>query len=323
MYYFIYGLLFLLSLIPFTVMYGLSNIISWMMFHVFRYRKDVVLQNLSIVFPEKSDAERNVIAKAFYRNLIDTFLESIKLISMPDRKLEKRISVRNIEACNQLIAQGVNVQFHSGHQFNWEYANLAFAKNVQGSFLGVYMPIKNKVLNNIFLKIRGRYHTVLIPVPEFKEAFKELSEQPYSLALVSDQNPGKPMNGHWLNFFGKPTPFVAGPDKGARLKGTAVVFVKFIKERRRGYYTYETTVVTRDASDMREGELTLRFRDFLENAIREQPDNYLWSHRRWRRQYKPEYEKRWIETTPPPIQTSGIKTPPPDSGAETPDYTST
>lgn len=323
MYYIVYGLLYILSLIPFTVMYGLSNVITWLMFYVFRYRKDVVLNNLQIAFPDRSEPDRKKIALAFYRNLIDTFLESIKLISISNAQLEKRIQVRNMDACNRLIEAGKNVQFHSGHQFNWEYANLAFSKNVQGTFLGVYMPIKNKVLNTIFLKIRSRYNTTLIPVPEFKESFKQFSEQPYSLALVSDQNPGKPMNGHWLNFFGKPTPFVAGPDKGARLKGTAVVFVKFIKEKKRGFYTYEAAVITDNASDMREGELTLRFRDFLEEAIREQPDNYLWSHRRWRRQYKPEYEKRWIESVPPPIPNTGITTPPPDSDAGIPDYTST
>lgn len=303
MYYIVYALLYLVSLIPFTVMYGLSNGIAWLMFNVFRYRKDVVLNNLRIAFPEKSASDRKKIAIAFYRNLIDTFLESIKLISMSNQQLEKRINVSNMEACNQLIREGKNVQFHSGHQFNWEYANLAFSKNIEGTFLGVYMPIKNKVLDRLFLKIRSRYHTTLIPVPEFKDTFKQFSEKPYSLALVSDQNPGKPMNGHWLKFFGKPTPFVAGPDKGARLKGTAVVFVKFVKGRKRGYYTYKATVVTENASDMREGELTLRFRDFLEDAIREHPDNYLWSHRRWRRQYKPEYEKRWIEPVPPPIPT--------------------
>ncbi|HRN91494.1 MAG TPA: lipid A biosynthesis acyltransferase [Ferruginibacter sp.] len=303
MYYIVYALLYLVSLIPFTVMYGLSNGIAWLMFNVFSYRKDVVLNNLRIAFPEKSTSDRKKIAIAFYRNLIDTFLESIKLISMSNQQLEKRINVSNMEACNQLIREGKNVQFHSGHQFNWEYANLAFSKNIEGTFLGVYMPIKNKVLDRLFLKIRSRYHTTLIPVPEFKDTFKQFSEKPYSLALVSDQNPGKPMNGHWLNFFGKPTPFVAGPDKGARLKGTAVVFVKFVKGHKRGYYTYKATVVTENASDMREGELTLRFRDFLEDAIREHPDNYLWSHRRWRRKYKPEYEKRWIEPVPPPIPT--------------------
>lgn len=300
MYFVTYGFLYLFSLLPFWIIYSLSNGIAWLLFKVFRYRKDVVLHNLQIAFPDKSQNERNKIAYKFYKNLTDTFLESIKLITISDENLNKRMLLDASE-CHKLFAEGKNVQLHSGHQFNWEYGNLVFANNLMGPFLGVYMPIKNKVLNKIFYKIRSRYNTTLIPVPAFADAFKELSVHQYNLALVADQNPGKPIKGHWLNFFGRPTPFVAGPDKGARANGTAVVFVKFKKLAKRGFYKFEAEVITENASDMREGELTMRFRDFLEQAIREQPDNYLWSHRRWRRQFKPEYEKRWIDAAPPPI----------------------
>lgn len=262
------------------------------------YRKKIVLQNLKIAFPEKTDAARVKIAAQFYRNLIDTFLESVKLLSLSTKEIEKRVRM-DATVCNEIAAKGLSIQFHSGHQFNWEYGNMIYSKNIVAPFVGIYMPIANKAVNKLFLKIRSRFNTVLISVPEFKSAFKEFSKERYTLGLLADQN-AKSTKAYWLNFFGKPAPFVPGPDKGARVNGTAVIFVKSYKGAKRGYYHYKADVITEDASNMPEGELTRLFREYMEDAITEQPDNYLWSHKRWRKRYVKEFERRWVDTAPPP-----------------------
>lgn len=298
MYYILYSILYLFSLLPFPVIYLLSDGIAFLLFKVFKYRRDVVLNNLKIAFPEKTDAERIKIAARFYRNLTDTFLESAKLLSLSEKEIEKRVKLDETIP-NALAEKGISIQFHTGHQFNWEYGNMIFSKKVTAPFIGIYMPITNKAVNKLFLKLRGRFKNVLVAVPEFNTVFRELSKSRYTLGLIADQN-ASPQKAHWLNFFGKPAPFVAGPDKGARKNGTAVIFLRSYKEPKRGFYRYHVDLITDNASNLSDGELTRMFRDYMEAAIREQPDNYLWSHKRWRRTYTAEYERRWVDTTPPP-----------------------
>ena len=262
------------------------------------YRKEIVFYNLAIAFPEKTHEERKKIAKQFYKNLIDTLIETIKLLSISEKEFNKRALI-DLDECNALGRKGLNIQFQSGHQMNWEYINWAVAKKLEIPFVGVYMKISNKALDRLFYKQREKFGTVLVAAQEFKARMHKVFSSQYSLALAADQNPGSPEHAYWLYFFSKPAPFVTGPDKGARRNRSAVVFVKFIKVKR-GYYKFETKLITEDASTLKEGELTLLYRDFLEETIREHPDNYLWSHRRWKWEYSQEFEKRWIDEVSAP-----------------------
>ena len=298
MYYIIYGLIYFISLLPFFILYGISDFAYFMLYRVIRYRKDTVRRNLSIAFPEKSELERKKIAGQFYKNLVDTFIETIKMQSISEKEFNKR-AVINLDECNELGRKGLNIQFQSGHQMNWEYVNWVTAKKLEIPFVGVYMKITNRALDRIFYNMRQKFGTVLVAATEFRNRMHKVFDKQYSLALAADQNPGNPNNTYWLNFFNVPTAFVTGPDKGARRNNTAVVFVKFIKIKR-GYYTFEPIVITENASSLEEGELTRLYRDFLEDTIREHPDNYLWSHQRWKWEYKKKYEKKWIDDVPAP-----------------------
>jgi KDO2-lipid IV(A) lauroyltransferase len=298
MYYIIYPILYLLSLLPFFILYGISDFFYLIVYYVAGYRKKIVFANLDIAFPEKTESEKTLIAKMFYKNLIDTFIETIKLISTSEKQFEKRASM-DFSAIKDLIDKGKNVQMHSGHQMNWEYANWVVASQVSIPWVGIYMRIKNKAIDRIFFKIRNREKTVLVAAQEFKSRAHICFKEQYTLGLAADQNPGVPSTAYWLNFFGHPTPFVTGPDKGARKNNTAVVFVRFVKTKR-GIYRFDSKVITENGAELEEGELTLMYRDFLEETIRKNPDNYLWSHRRWKWEYKEEYKSRWIDKNPPP-----------------------
>lgn len=298
MYYIIYGPLYLLSLLPFFILYAISDFVYFIIYRIAGYRKKVVFANLSIAFPEKTAAEREKIAKQFYKNLIDTFIETVKMLSISEKEFNKR-AVVNLDECNALAKRGINIQFQSGHQMNWEYVNWAVVKKVEIPFVGIYMKLANKALEKIFYDMREKFGTVLVAATEFRTRMHQVFKEQYSLALAADQNPGSPEHGYWLNFFNKPAPFVTGPDKGARRSNSAVVFVKFVKVKR-GYYRFEPTIITENAGTLQEGELTLLYRDFLEATVREHPDNYLWSHRRWKWDYKKQYEKRWIDKSPAP-----------------------
>ena len=287
MYYIIYPLLWLISLLPFRVLYVFSDAIYFLVFHVFAYRKAVVLSNLRIAFPNKTEAERIVIAKQFYHNMIDTFVESIKCITLSKKQALQRSSA-NFEVLDQALSFGKPVYAFGCHQFNWEYVNILFPLHLNVPFIGVYMPIANRAFDRIFYDFRKRYGTVLVPATQFKNQREELLKGQYVLALAADQNPGHPANAYWMQFFGKPAPFVTGPAKGA-IKSDAIVVMAEMQRLKRGHYHFAMRILTESANSFEPAQLAALYRNELERVIRQDPANYLWSHRRWKYEWKAEY----------------------------------
>lgn len=293
MYYLLYGLLYLISLLPFWFLYFLSDILFLLLYYVIDYRRKVVMNNLQIAFPEKTEEERIEIAKKFYHNLIDYFFESIKLMTISDKEFYKRCS-GNFDEINKIAATGKSIQLHSGHQFNWELANRIYSQKLSIPFVLLYMPLTNKPLDKIFKNIRLKHGTVLIDATNYRKEMLGIYKTQHALALVADQSPPHPTTGFWINFFSKPSPFLYTPEKSAQRNNVPVGFANF-KKIKRGYYTFETTIITMNAAETGKGELTRKYRDFLQQQITEQPDNYLWSHRRWKFDYKDEYQKLWVD----------------------------
>lgn len=292
MYYVIYGIFYLLSLLPWGVIYLFSDFAYFVLYYVFGYRKQVVLGNLQTAFPEKTEAERKRIAKQFYRQFTDNFIEVIKLMSISKEELQKRFD-GNFEVLNNLYSTGVNVQLHLGHFFNWEFANLSASSRSPYPFLVVYMPVKNKVFNKLFYHIRRRFGSYLISAENFRNDFGPYSKGRYVLVLVGDQNPGNPDEAYWSPFFGKLTPIVKGPEKGAKINRTAVVMCKFYPVKR-GYYKIHFELLTMQARTTPDGEITKKMLAFIEDAIREHPATYLWSHRRWKWQFDEEKHRKLV-----------------------------
>jgi KDO2-lipid IV(A) lauroyltransferase len=294
MYYFFYGLLWLVSLLPMRVLYFLSDGIYGLLYYVFSYRKDVVMGNLLIAFPDRTQAERIKIAKKFYHNFIDSFVEVIKLVSASEAFLQKRFTV-DTGGLDELYRSGKSCQMHLGHTFNWEWGQLVLSRLTQYRILVVYMPITNAIFERLFYKLRTRSGNVFLPATTMREAIGPYLESQYLLGLVADQNPGNPSTSYWVNFFGRPTPFVSGPEKGARAAGLPVVFA-CIEKPRRGYYKATVSLGTQDASLLPAGELTRQYVRYLETVIRKNPDMWLWSHRRWKHAWKEEYADMWADT---------------------------
>ncbi len=287
LYYIVYGILYAFSLLPLRVLYLFSDLAAFTLHRISKYRRDVILNNLAVAFPEKTKEEKEKIAKGFYKNFTDTFIESIKIISISKKELLKR-SQCDVDLLNHLIEKGENIHIMVGHQFNWEFANLVYAMYLKAPFVGIYMPVNNEIFDKIFYKIRERYGTILISAKEFKNKMHGVFSKQYILALAADQNPGVPANAFWLEFFSKPAPFVTGPGKGAVKNNTAVVFVAFEKVKR-GHYSFRAIPITENGAGHTPQELTLMYKDILEEVIRKDPSNYLWSHRRWRHEWKEGY----------------------------------
>lgn len=287
MYYIVYGSLYLVSLLPLRVLYVISDFTCFILYHVVGYRKKVVFSNLKQAFPGRSEIERKKIAKKFYRNFTDNFIEFIKLFSASPTYIKKHFN-GDYSIPLQLSDKGKRCQSMLAHNFNWEWGCLAVALNVKHLFLVIYMPISNKIVDKIFMKVRSKTGGVMLPATNMRNAIIPYRNSTYMLALVADQNPGHPANAFWFNFFGKPTPFVRAPESGARRGNIPVLFVRIIKERR-GYYKIFFEMLEENPATLKEGELTKKYVDHLERFISEYPEMWLWSHRRWKWDWKEGY----------------------------------
>jgi KDO2-lipid IV(A) lauroyltransferase len=241
------------------------------------------MQNLQTAFPNKSEKERIRIAKNFYHLFIDTFIETIKLISISKKEFLKRCEF-DPSLIHELSTKDQSIQLHSGHFFNYEFMNLAMSLHCNNNFLGVYAPVSNKAMDKIIFRMRSKFGTILIPNDEFKNNFSKYSQQPYTIGLIADQNPSNPHKALWTDFFGKKTAFVRGPEVGSRGNNTAVVMV-YIYPKKRGYYKIETELLTTTPKELPNGFITKKLINYIEQKVQIHPSNYLWSHRRWKHIY--------------------------------------
>lgn len=287
MYYVLFSFLYLISLLPLFILYRLSDLAYVILYHITGYRKKVVLHNLSIAFPDKTEKEKIKIAKQFYKNFCDTFIETIKFISASKKFFQKRFT-GNYDVIENLYATGKSIQIHLGHNFNWELANMVVPSYLSYKVLAVYLPIKNKAVDRLFRYLRSRNGSCLIATTNFANDFEPHRQTQYAMGLIADQNPSNPYNAYWIPFFGRPTPFLRGPEKGARRNNLPVVFCYFTKKKR-GYYVGHAELATTDPMALEEGALTKMYAAYLQKVMTAHPEMWLWSHRRWKFSWKEEY----------------------------------
>ena len=304
MYYPLYGLIYLISLLPMFVLYGMSDLAAFLLCYVIRYRRQVIIENLARAFPEKTAAERQKILRMFYHHFADSLIETLKMLSASEAFIRRHFVVDNPGIYEQYYQQGKKGQLHLGHIFNWEFANMALPLETAYRFIVIYMPITNKIFNRLFTRLRSRTGTVLVSATQTRKDMLRYRNDQYLLTLVADQVPGGPEIGYWLDFFGYPAPFVRSPERGARA-GNVPVFFAYIYRIKRGYYRATVSLACEEPAGLPEGELTRRYVKFMEDSIRRDPPNYLWSHKRWKYPYQDAYRKNWIGTNPPPSKGLG------------------
>jgi len=283
MYYIVFPIVYCISLLPWRILYIISDALYFLAYYIIKYRRKVVYNNLLIAFPEKSPKERVKIEKEFYHHLIDSFVETVKLISISRKDFDKHCIV-DATAVNNLYASGKNVQILAGHFFNWEFLNLGMSANINYPFIGVYMNISSKTVSRILIPMRKKFGTILIPASEFRTQFNNYTKNTYAIGLIADQNPPVPERAVWLPFFGKMTAFHNGPEKGAIRMNTAIAMLDIYKIKR-GYYKINLSILTTEPKTLPEGAITKALIANIEKTIKENPANYLWSHRRWKHVY--------------------------------------
>jgi len=282
-------------------LYGIADIIFLVMFYLIGYRKEVVMTNLQHSFPNKTEAELKSIRRRFFRNFIDNWIETIKLLSISKKALNKRVS-GNFEIFDALHKTSVSVQANLGHFFNWEIMTLHAGINQPYTFLTVYLPQSSKLFDRLLIHIRGRWGNPLLPSNDIARSLIPWRKKQYLLALGADQSPASGDNGYWLYFMNRPAIFPKGPEKFARSQNIPVVMLTTTRPKR-GHYHFDFFLLSPDPKSLPEGELIRQYVSHLEENLRTNPDGYLWSHKRWKHQWKPTYENLWVDTKPSPTQT--------------------
>lgn len=280
MYYLLLLILYPLSLLPLFMLYGLSDGVFVLLYYVIGYRRKIVADNIAHAFPEKTTAERQKIARRFYRSFCDQWIETLKLLSMSRRALERRMT-SNWEIFRELDAEGKNAYVLLGHTFNWEWGNVASQYQAQQQFAGIYLPLENKAFDRLMRYIRTRSGSELISMKNIKGDLPRVQRVRHIIGMIADQNPSVVEVAAWLPFMHREAPFFRGPEQMARRAKGAVVFAG-IRKLRRGHYRLSLEKYCDDASQTAAGEITQAYVAFMERQLRAQPENWLWSHRRWK-----------------------------------------
>ena len=281
-YILLYPFLWLISILPFRLLYIISDLIYFLIYHIFGYRKKVVNSNLHLAFPDKTDDEIKTIRKKFYHHLCDMLLESIKSITISEAEMKKRYVFKNVEAVHKLEKENKSIVLFMGHYASWEWVFI-LQKHVNHIGYAVYKQLSNKYFDALVKRIRAKYNSYLITT---KETFPTLiqAKQDNQLTLngfVFDQSPKLDKAIHWQNFMGKKVPVHVGAEILAKRLDMATLFLK-VKKIKRGYYEATIMDIIKDPKSIEDFKITDTYLKHVEEEILEAPEFYLWTHKRWK-----------------------------------------
>ncbi|MGV8879991.1 MAG: lysophospholipid acyltransferase family protein [Sphingobacteriaceae bacterium] len=277
--------LYLVSLLPFTILYLLADFIYVFLYHLTGYRRKTIRKNLRNSFPEKSLAECRAIEKKYYAYLADLMVESIKTISIGEKELRKHFQILNPELLESYFDQGKSILGVLGHYGNWEMAALITGFVTDKKRLIIYKPLNNPVFDAFFKHTRSRFGTTLIPMKSTMRTLAAYRNEPKITVFVSDQTPVRHETQYFTQFLNQPTAVFLGIEKMAKMTNDPIVFCD-IKVVKRGHYTCTFVPLVLNPQETATHEITDIHVRYLEEVIRREPQYWLWSHKRWK--FKPE-----------------------------------
>lgn len=279
------GALWLLALMPLRLMYVLSDIACFILYKVVKYRVDVVRKNLTMAFPEKSEKDRRIIERNFYKHLCDIFVETAKLAHISDAEMDRRVKIEGIHLVNDALARGKSVVLMLGHFGNWEWVTYSARKMTPGAITGeIYHPLHDKVMDKVMLDLRSRFGTENIPMDGAIRRLLQIHREGnlFVCGFISDQRPLTQALKHWTEFMGLDTAYVSGGEAIGTKVGAEFIYVEMRPERRGHYHMILSRL--QPLPDNKENPYTRAFLKALEESIRRNPAYWLWSHNRWRHQ---------------------------------------
>jgi KDO2-lipid IV(A) lauroyltransferase len=268
-------------MLPFPVLYALSSFLYFILYHLVGYRKKVVRNNLKNAFPDKTDAWRLDVERKFYRHLTDMILETFKGMSMGREELMKRLKNASQELYDKAHEEGRSSIIIMSHTGNWEWVCMSAQLHAQQKAQCIYKQLKNPFFEKLMLGIRSKFGTMPIPMEQTLRVLASQHNITTATAFMGDQNPSNGKNAYWTNFLNQDTAFMWGTEKIARKTNQEVWYMQ-IRKIKRGYYEAHTRLLCANSAETQEGEITEMLARATEEDILTQPENWLWSHRRWK-----------------------------------------
>jgi Kdo2-lipid IVA lauroyltransferase/acyltransferase len=278
----LFGLMWLLALLPLRILYIFSDVLYYKLYYLFRYRRKVVRSNLMNSFPDKDAAWIKATEKKYYRHLADLVIEFIKIRHITREQITKRMRIINPDILQTLYSQQKSIFVAIGHCGNWEWLGQKMA-NVEGHRpFAIFKPLTNPYFDKYMRNLRVRFHAPNLI--EFKKTYRIILQNIHTvnaIIIAADQTPTRNEINYWTNFLNQDTPFFLGIEKMSKSLDYAVLFFDMTRIRR-GYYEIEIKPVTISPRDTKPFEITEKYVSLLEEAIHNNPSNWLWSHRRWK-----------------------------------------
>jgi KDO2-lipid IV(A) lauroyltransferase len=281
-YYLALPFIYLLSLLPFPILYLVSDGLYVLLYYIIGYRKEVVLQNLRNSFPDKSDAEIKKIRKGFYHYLCDLTLETFKTLTISKSAMLKHCSFQpeTLKLFNKLAEENKSIILVMGHWGNWEWAGNSCSLLFKHQLYVIYHPLSNKYFDGLIYRMRTRFGTKLIAM---KDTYRKMAAKKNELsatAFIADQTPS-PEGAFWTTFLNQETPIFKGTEKIAQRMNYPVIFGR-VKKIKRGYYEISAETLFEEPAKTEPNVISKSHTNALESDIIAQPEIWLWSHRRWK-----------------------------------------
>lgn len=296
LYNIIYGIFYLVSKLPYRALYVISDIANLVLYHIVRYRRDIVRRNITSAFPEKSLEECISIERGFYKWFCDYFVETVKLMSVSRQELLSRIEFRGIDKIEECFDRGQTCAGILGHYGNWELLSatgLVIKKHPEAVIGLIYHPLRSQLFDRLFINMRQSMGGVCVPKKDILRYLVSFRSQNLMnlFGYIADQAP-RYRNIHlWLPFLNHDTPVFTGAERITRKMNNAVFYID-VERPERGKYIYTFKLMTDKPGEMPEFEITKKFFVMLEQTIRREPRFYLWSHNRWKRT-REEFDKEF------------------------------
>lgn len=276
-------LLWLMSKLPFCILYLFADVIAFVAYRLIGYRRRIVHSNIIDSFPGRDKSECRKIEKDFYHSLADYFVETIKMRGMSKKQMRQHMRFENTQLIDKLLSEGKSIAIYCSHYGNWEWITSVseWCNTRNAKYSHVYQPLRNKWFDRFFLHIRNTF-SFSIPMKRVLRQFATWRSENtvFITGFLSDQRPRRSNQTYLIDFLGRQTEFIGGTEEVARKFNLAVLYFDTTRIKR-GYYSSIIRLITDDACKMSPGAITQAYAQNLETTIRRYPAAYLWSHNRW------------------------------------------
>ena len=279
-YYLVLPILYFISILPFWLLYRVSDFAFVVLYHLIGYRRKVVMTNLRNSFPEKSQKELNTIERKFYRYFCDLIVETLKTLTISPNTLRKRLVFKDLTVFKKYYEEERSIIIAMGHWGNWELGGSRFAIEPLHKLYVIYHPLHNEYFHRLVVHMRTRLGNGLYPMKDTLRGMIGNRKNITATAFIADQTPSR-RGAHWMEFLNQDTPVFMGTGKIANKMNYPIVYAR-VERVRRGYYEIELEDLVPNPSELEATEIVEIFTRRLEEDIKAIPEIWLWTHRRWK-----------------------------------------